>query len=687
MPSPVLRLAVPALLAAFAPAALASDWFVDQNYANCSTGTGSPLQPFCTIGRAIQVALGGDVIHVAPGTYFEKLGITNSITIEGTQGAATTIVSGGHGQRVADIAAGTTVALKGLSFVDGMDWMCGGIVVDVGASVTLSDCVFSNDNGGNASYSEGGALRVQQATLVAERCTFAANYSSHDGGAIGVVKGALTLLDCDLHDNRATSNILGTEAGGALAITPGSTVDLERTSFTNNAALPGVLGSTAATGGAIEGSGFTAVDCTFTGNVAAYSLGGAIHGSSFSLLRCAFDSNSAAFGGAIHGDRFTATGCRFTSNKATGFQSGGSGGAVLTGSGSSLQDCVFEKNVAADGGAFGGSGSGGALDLAGTAAAPSSLVRCRLFRNSSRGATGGVPYGGGARIGDWVSIVDSEIVSNYAYGAGTGGAAGAGGGLVSLATNSFSLSGCTIGGNLCTGNGTLTSGGDGGGIEVLGTVCDLDHCVIAGNVTAIPSLAQDVGGAVNSLGWNDFGSTAGATISGPGTNDLLDVDPLYLDPVHGDFHLTAASPCVDSGDPTRAPSGRDVANVPRFLDGNLDRVQVLDRGAHEFDHVALSVTGSLTPGGTVTLAADGTAGLPVLLFVGVATAELDVKPFGALYVDLSQPFILSGFGTLPKSQTFVLSAGFPVPTDLTLQAAAFSGTAGNLSNVVEAAIR
>jgi len=37
---------------------------------------------------------------------------------------------------------------------------------------------------------------------------------------------------------------------------------------------------------------------------------------------------------------------------------------------------------------------------------------------------------------------------------------------------------------------------------------------------------------------------------GPG---MIDADPLFLDPLNGDFHLTYASPCIDSGD-NYAPS-------------------------------------------------------------------------------------------------------------------------------------
>jgi predicted outer membrane repeat protein len=678
-------LALPIALVAFAPAAIAADWYVDASYAstgNCSTSTGSATQPFCRISRAILAASSGDTIHIAPGTYVQPLIVDHSLTFIGTQGAAVTIVTGQSGHLAMTIVAGVTVDLNGLSVIDGTDVSCGGVRIDAGATVSLEDCVLSGNQAWDPGSGEGAALQETQATVVLQRCTFASNTSRRNGGAIGITGGSVTILDCDFHDNLAQPFGVVNVAGGAIDIASSATVDIERTTFTGNEASPYTLNSITTQGGAIQGADFTAADCTFSGNNAYSGYGGAISGTRFTLLRCGFDGNRAFRGGAIDGSDFTATSCRFEGNVAPGYNSaGGSGGAICGFSGAQCVDCVFESNEA-------WAGDGGAIVMSGTAAAPATLTRCRVAGNLCTGSVfGGAPMGGGLHAFDYVTLTDCEIVGNEARD-DVRSSAGIGGGVEVHASAGFVMTGCTVAGNLCTNTtGSITLGGYGGGIDVSLTNCDLDHCIVAGNFAQAASSAQDVAGPVRSIGWNDFGDTQFTNITGPGTGDLLDVDPLFVDALNGDFSLSSLSPCIDSGDPTRAPTGRDVANFPRFLDGDLDRVQVVDRGAHEFCNVALAISGSLTPGGSATLATSGTAGLPVLVIAGGATAELAVRPFGALFVDLSQPFVIFPFGTIPNAVVFNLGASLPVPLTVELQAVALSGSAGNLGNLLEVVIR
>src|SRR5262249_41368229 len=98
----------------------------------------------------------------------------------------------------------------------------------------------------------------------------------------------------------------------------------------------------------------------------------------------------------------------------------------------------------------------------------------------------------------------------------------------------------------------------------------------------------------------------------PGTGNI-DQDPLFAAPLANDFSLQFGSPCIETGDPTDHPSGKDLPGSPRWLDGNLDRPMVVDMGAFEFDHVHLAVSGTPTPGGLLTLDTSGTPGLDVLM--------------------------------------------------------------------------
>ncbi len=75
--------------------ATATIWEVNGASPLCSdAGAGTPLQPFCTIGQGAAVALAGDTVNVAAGTYREQLVLPNSgtlgfpITFHGAPGAA-----------------------------------------------------------------------------------------------------------------------------------------------------------------------------------------------------------------------------------------------------------------------------------------------------------------------------------------------------------------------------------------------------------------------------------------------------------------------------------------------------------------------------------------------------------------------------------------------------------------------
>jgi hypothetical protein len=74
---------------------------------------------------------------------------------------------------------------------------------------------------------------------------------------------------------------------------------------------------------------------------------------------------------------------------------------------------------------------------------------------------------------------------------------------------------------------------------------------------------------------------------GPG---LISGDPLFVDPLNGDYRLLPGSPCIDAGDNTVVPLGitTDLRGAPRFLDDPLTpdtgvgAAPVVDMGAFEF---------------------------------------------------------------------------------------------------------
>ncbi len=68
------------------------------------------------------------------------------------------------------------------------------------------------------------------------------------------------------------------------------------------------------------------------------------------------------------------------------------------------------------------------------------------------------------------------------------------------------------------------------------------------------------------------------------TNGNIYVNPEFVEPSTGDYHLQASSPCVDTGDAAGVGvSAKDLDGSVRVWDGNGDMVSVVDMGAWEFD--------------------------------------------------------------------------------------------------------
>jgi hypothetical protein len=56
----------------------------------------------------------------------------------------------------------------------------------------------------------------------------------------------------------------------------------------------------------------------------------------------------------------------------------------------------------------------------------------------------------------------------------------------------------------------------------------------------------------------------------PGDGNI-DADPLFVDPLSGDYHLLAGSPCIGAGDPDFFGMGEvDMDGEPRVMGGRVD---------------------------------------------------------------------------------------------------------------------
>jgi probable HAF family extracellular repeat protein len=306
---------------------------------------------------------------------------------------------------------------------------------------------------------------------------------------------------------------------------------------------------------------------------------------------------------------------------------------------------------------------------------------------------GGIWLAGG--VDDSVEIVGNLISENRVDDAGGGGVAVVGSGIALVQGNTIARN--------CVGN--LTEGGDGGGILVQGgtnTVIS-DNFIInnrghgAGGISwsAPPSgvgpvivnntivVGENDGttiangysydqtqvvnniliaaghqdaldfsvGVVPMLKANDVFSSFGVAYGNgepdlTGSNGNISVDPAFVDPLNGDFHLRPESACIDAGANT-APDlpTTDVDGDARILAAK-GATAVVDIGADEFVtsastvpttstttttlHVAYTLTRIPTLGGTTTSAAALGAHGEV---IGASTVAGDVTVHAFLYAD------------------------------------------------------
>ena len=287
-------------------------------------------------------------------------------------------------------------------------------------------------------------------------------------------------------------------------------------------------------------------------------------GSSPEISGCAVEGNYAYhFGGGIFLSQSNATisSCTVSDNVAQGFEGGGVFAHAST---VDVLDSEVSGNTAADG----GMGAGLALVQSHVL-----VERCTVTGNTAdNDHKGGGLYveggrvtarqtsfsdnysngGGGAFIGSGQVLFDScRFLSNTAqvWQAGTGNGGGV---LVEGGTVDLLL--CTIAGNVSIG---AFGPGEGGGVW---GATSLEKCTVAQNTA--DAYGGVCGGSLhNCIVWSNTPvAYCGGTMAtwsdmegGLAGTGNIDADPLFWDPLDRDFHLQAASPCIDTGDPAGPP--------------------------------------------------------------------------------------------------------------------------------------
>jgi hypothetical protein len=287
---------------------------------------------YADIQSAIDAAVAGDEVVVAPGQYTGDLTIEKDITVRGSGGAPLTqIIGSGTDTVVKLIADGDGGTLSGFTISNGLGQNGGGLFVS--GDVAVIDCVVR----GNTALSGGGAFIAGSPVLSDVRFEF--NSAMFGGGAF-LAPSANALLDlCDFVGNSA-------DEGGGLYV---SARGLQSTYATIGG---GVFENNAANdGGGIcaRMSGFEVVDASFLNN-AANTRGGDIFTAwvEFSSVSATeFVGSEAQWGGSLCllGTEFRIQGCHIS--EASSGALGVSGGAVYIHPASdvSLKDSALWDNA------------------------------------------------------------------------------------------------------------------------------------------------------------------------------------------------------------------------------------------------------------------------------------------------------------------------------------------------------
>lgn len=345
-----------------------------------------------TIQSAIEEALNGDTVQVAPGIYYEHIDFMGKAIAVIGDGATNTAISGADsGGSVVRFALGEGIdsVLEGFSIQEGRgelvndpvfgSVLCGGGVIVLQSSPTIRDCVMEGNacwggSGlcnvgsspdiigctfrGNVSEGHGGGMyNLNASQPYIENCVFEANDASWGGGMTNTVGSDAKVLNCTFVNNHVGN------VGGGMFNRSYSSPTVTGCSFLNNTQTGNPVGSGGGmcTYGSGNGGGPcypTVIDCLFEGNVVTGDGGGMsnAYDSYTTVTNCIFrgnyggrDGGGIACIGAHDPDvpsNATIDGCVFEGNEAADR----GGGFFSRASEPTLLNCDIRKNMATNGG-------------------------------------------------------------------------------------------------------------------------------------------------------------------------------------------------------------------------------------------------------------------------------------------------------------------------------------------------
>jgi len=578
-----------------------------------------------TIQGAIDAALSGDTVVVAPGTYVENIDFKGkAITVKSSGGVDLTVIDGGDPP---DPDFGSVVTFNN---GEGADSVLEGFKLING---TATDFEFDP---GFTRYCGGGILCSSSSpTLVSIIIT--ENWSQHDGGGIYCHYSSPTITDTSIIGNTA-DEYSGGSGGGIYC-------DHASPKITDTM----IIGNASHSGGGIRCyySSPTITNTTISENTANSAGGISCCQSSPTITDTTISDNTAEEGegggmGCWNNSSPTITNCTIIGNRADQDSNGlkGEGGGIYcsyNNSSPTIANTTITDNVAAtEGGGIcferecspilmnttitGNTAKrGGGIYCYKISAPPSSIA---ITNSTISGNTAEEGSGGGIYCYKYAPILTNTIIIGNV-------AAFSGGGIVCYR----SLGNLTN--TMITGN--TAEDGDGGGIYFFRSWPTLATTTIAGNTaengngggiscynqssltisntifwdnaaSAGPEIwiGDSVDPSIFSISYSNVKGGHASVYVDPGCtlkwNDcMINEDPLFVDPDHGDFHLSFSSPCINRGTKVGAPM-TDIDGDPRPFMGSVDM------GADEYvGHHTLQchvLTFSASQGGDLDLMLD-----------------------------------------------------------------------------------
>ncbi len=532
---------------------------------------------FPTIQAAIDAALSGDSVRVAPGTYVETLDYRSlSLRVFSSGGPLVTTIDGAQAGSVVTVSGtgtGPGTSLEGFTITGGRAVMLsgrptGGGVYCFESTLELHACILV-DNVGSSGGGAGGA-HVAMGSLHLERCTFRANQGGPTGfrwgaGGVNASQATLTLDECDFianvgGDSLPSSDYTWGGPGGLAARS--STLEVFRCRFDDNL------------GGRGRSSG--------------YGGAGAITSETFSLIdQCEFRGNRGGDGerlggaGALYMNRPRVRDCLFVGNVGgDGEGAGGAGAMRLAHAGTIAQRCTLEFNQGGRSGTQ-GQGQGGAGAVAMQNGAVQMIDSSLRFNRGGRAGESGAP-GGLLISGDARAIVDRVLFEGNVGGRSDSPDFAAGAGAVFARDDdrrSFLLS-CVFRANRGA-DAIFPQQRPGIGAVQARTRCEVTHGTVVENIAGVslgsPAVAGIEDGIVrNSIVFANRGgaqlreraglSASHSLVQGgwPGVGNL-DADPRFVDAAAGDHHLACNSPARDAGLPFSTNDGYPMLDIDRSL--------------------------------------------------------------------------------------------------------------------------